>query len=233
MAFLVEFWQRLTAVGPPLPLAGSVAAAGSALGLVLLAWPLVRVLVTVCHEAGHAVVALLAGRRLSGIRVHSDTSGLTVTRGRPTGPGMVLTFFAGYPAASVVGLGVAGLAGAGHAAGALWLLVVLLALMLVAMRNFYGFTVVLAIAVVLAICSWYAPPLMLAGVAHGLAWLLLLAAPRPVIEVAANRSPGTDAARLAAITHLPRPIWILLWLIPTVGAAAWAVALLFGPTLTR
>lgn len=46
----------------------------------ILAWRLVRILTTVVHEAGHAVVAMLVGRRLQGIRLHSDTSGLTVSR---------------------------------------------------------------------------------------------------------------------------------------------------------
>ena len=40
------------------------------------------------------------GRRLAGIRLHSDTSGLTVSRGKPTGIGMILTAAAGYTAPS-------------------------------------------------------------------------------------------------------------------------------------
>ena len=65
--------------------------AALALGLVLsrVAWPYTRMLVTITHEGGHAVAALLAGRRLQGIRLHSDTSGLTVSSGRPSGPGTV------------------------------------------------------------------------------------------------------------------------------------------------
>lgn len=216
-------------VVPSLSPGESLIAAAAALALVVVAWPLVRTVVTICHEAGHAVVALLAGRKLRGIRVHSDTSGLTVSRGRPTGPGMVLTFFAGYPAASVVGLGVAGLAGAGYAAGALWLLVALLAVMLLGMRNLYGAIAVLFTAAVLAVLCWYLPAVALAWMAHGLAWLLLLAAPRPVIEVAGNRSPGTDAAQLARITVVPRLIWVAAWLVVTVGAVGLAVVLLVQP----
>ena len=37
--------------------------------------------VTIAHEGGHAVAALLTGRRLRGIRLHSDTSGLTLSAG--------------------------------------------------------------------------------------------------------------------------------------------------------
>ena len=43
------------------------------------------------------------GRKLHGIRLHSDTSGLTLSAGRPTGPGMILTLLAGYVAPPLVG----------------------------------------------------------------------------------------------------------------------------------
>lgn len=181
---------------------------------------MVRTLVTVCHEAGHAVVAMLVGRKLGGIRVHSDTSGLTLTRGRPTGPGMVATLFAGYPAASLVGLGAGWMAGAGYAAGLLWLIVLLLALMLLKIRNLYGALVVLAGGVLVALVSWYAPLVVVGWIAHGLAWLFLLAGPRPVLELLFLRSPGSDAAQLAAITHIPKLFWCLAWLGINVGTLA-------------
>ncbi len=232
MDVLSELWRRaLTAHPAPAPSVSAVIAA-VALALVLVAWPLVRLLVTVCHEAGHAVVALLAGRKLSGIRVHSDTSGLTVSRGRPSGPGMVATLFAGYPSASVVGLGAAWLAGAGYSVGLLWLLVLLLALMLLKLRNLYGAFVVLATGALVAVLSWYATPTTASWLATGIAWLLLLAAPRPVVELLFSRSPGSDAAQLAALTHVPRVLWTLLWLVLTVGAlllgAAWLLPGLFA-----
>ncbi len=53
-------------------------------------WPRTRHVVTIAHEGAHAMAALASGRRLAGIRLHSDTSGLTVSRGRTTGPGMVV-----------------------------------------------------------------------------------------------------------------------------------------------
>ena len=46
-----------------------------------------------------------AGARVVCIRLHSDTSGLTVSSGRPSGPGMVVMLLAGYLAPPVVGLG--------------------------------------------------------------------------------------------------------------------------------
>lgn len=56
-----------------------------------LVWRLSRNAITIAHEGGHGLIALLTGRQLSGIRLHSDTSGLTVSRGKPTGIGMILT----------------------------------------------------------------------------------------------------------------------------------------------
>lgn len=228
MDVLGKLWTRALAAHPPPAPTVSAVIAAVAVALVLLVWPPVRMLVTVCHEAGHAVVALLVGRKLSGIRLHSDTSGLTLSRGRPTGPGMVAVLFAGYPAASVVGLGAAWLAGAGYAVGLLWLLVLLLALMLIKLRNLYGALVVLATGVLVGLVSWYATPTMAGWLATGLAWLLLLSAPRPVVELLVSRSPGSDAAQLAGLTHVPRVVWTLLWLALTVGAlllgATWLLA---------
>lgn len=228
MEFITELWRRALATQPP-PTPGVTAVIGVvALAAVLLAWPLVRLLVTVCHEAGHAVIATLVGRKLRGIRVHSDTSGLTVSRGRPTGPGMVATLFAGYPTASVVGLGAAWLAGAGHAAGLLWLMVALLALMLLKIRNVYGALVVVGFGAVVGLASWYATPAVLGWIATGLAWLFLLAGPRPVVELLLRHSPGSDAAQLAGLTRVPRFVWNLAWLLLTVGAlllgGTWLVA---------
>jgi hypothetical protein len=232
-----ELWRRAITAHPAPPPSVSAVAGAAALVLVLLAWPLVRLLVTVCHEAGHAVVALLAGRRLSGIRVHADTSGLTLSSGRPRGPGMVATLFAGYPAASAVGLGAAWLAGAGYAVGLLWLVVLLLAAMLLWLRNVYGAAVVVAIGALVGAFSWYATPAVAGWFADGLAWLLLLAGPRPVVEAFRARSAGTDAAQLASLTHLTRVVWIVLWLLLTVSAlvlgASWMLGGLFGPGAVR
>ena len=229
MTVLQDLWSRASATTPVPEASVLLVIALVALACVILAWPAVRMLVTVCHEAGHAVVAALAGRSVEGIRLHSDTSGVTLTKGKPTGVGMVVTLLAGYPAASFVGLLAAAVAGAGHAVAVLWLLVGLLGLMLLQIRNVHGALVVLVLGSVLALATWYAPARMLVWLAYGLAWLLLLAGPRPVLELAFRRGPGTagsDAAQLARLTHLPGPIWIILWLGTTIAALAWGTVLM-------
>lgn len=234
MSLLQDLWLRAVTT-TPVPEASVLLVVGIvALGCVVLAWPVVRMVVTVCHEAGHAVAATVTGRSLQGIRLHSDTSGLTVSRGRPTGVGMVLTLFAGYPAASVVGLLAAAVAGAGYAVAMLGLLVVLLALMLLKIRNVHGALVVVGLGAGLGLAAWYLPAEVLGWVAYGLAWLLLLAGPRPVLELAlrGGRSSGSDAAQLARLTRLPRLVWIVLWLGATLGALALGTALMLPGAIT-
>lgn len=217
MELLREIWADATS-RQPVPDADLVLATGAvALLLVLLpaTWPRVRLGITVAHEAGHALVAVLVGRRLRGIRLHSDTSGLTVSRGRPTGPGMVAMLAAGYLAPAVLGIGAALLLAAGRSLGLLWLLLLVLAALLVWVRNVYGFFVVVAFGAGVLALTWYADGVMQAAAAYLFAWLLLLAAPRPLLELLSmgrRRRRTSDPDQLAALTRVPAVVWILLLL---------------------
>jgi hypothetical protein len=227
-----EIWRRATSVQPIPPPAVVALTAAVALALVLVraVWPYTRMLVTITHEAGHAVAALVAGRRLQGIRVHSDTSGLTVSSGRASGPGMVATLMAGYLAPALVGLAAGGLLIAGFSLGLLWLLVILLALMLLQIRNFAGFGIVVVVGAVLVAVSWYAPAPVQSGVAYLVTWILLLSAPKPVLELVrmrrGGRTPHSDADQLARLTRVPAQLWIALFLVLNCIGLLLGVALL-------
>lgn len=184
--------------------------------LVLVAWRptwrTVRLGITVTHEAGHAAVAVLVGRRLSGIKLHSDTSGVTLSRGRPTGPGMVAMLAAGYLAPALLGLLSATLLATGHALGLLWLLVAVVLLLLLWVRNGYGLVVLLVLGAGLGAVSWYADGRVQTTVATLVTWLLLLASPRPLLELlgrGARGRRGSDPEQLARITRVPATLWIL------------------------
>lgn len=206
-AFWTELIARIAARQPvPQPFTVAVLAL-VALALVLWVWPVTRIVVTIAHEAGHALMALLTGRRLTGIRVHGDTSGLTFSRGRTRGPGFVLTAFAGYPAPGLLGLGAALLLADGRAVLLLWVLVVVLAGMLLMIRNFYGLLVLVVGVTTIAMASWYLPPLQQSWLAYLVTWFLLLAAPRPVIELARHPAARSDSALLARATRVPRGLW--------------------------
>ena len=208
------------------PPASTGVVVGAALVALLLmapqAWPRTRHLVTIAHEGAHGVVALLSGRRLSGIRLHSDTSGLTVSRGRPTGLGMVLTSAAGYVGPGLMALGAAYLLHVGHAVGVLWLALFLLAALLLQIRNFYGLYAVLVVGVAVFAFSWWASPPVQVFVAHVGTWFVLLAAPRAVVELQAHRRRGqartSDADMLARLTKVPGIIWVGFFLLVNLGA---------------
>jgi hypothetical protein len=228
---LQEIWDRATAT-QPVPDARFVLATGVlALVLVLLpaSWPRVRLGVTVVHEAGHALVAVLVGRRLRSIRLHSDTSGLTVSRGKPRGPGMVAMLAAGYLAPAALGLLAALLLADGRSVALLWLLVVLSAGLILWVRNGYGVLVLLAGGAGVLLVTWYGDGQVQSVAAYLITWLLLLAAPRPPVELlTAGRRRGrtSDADQLAGLTRVPAVLWILLLLLANLAGLVVGVSTL-------
>jgi hypothetical protein len=238
-----QVWHQVTGVQPAPPLAVVLGAAALALLAVLLrrAWLVGRHVVTIAHEGGHALVALLAGRRLTGVRLNADTSGVTLSRGRSSGPGMIATALAGYLAPSVLGLGCAALLAFGHVTALLWLAVVLLVAMLVVVRNAYGVLSILVTAAAVFVISWFAPAQVQGAFAYAFTWFLVLAGIRPVLELQRARRRGTardsDADQLADLTGVPGLVWVLLFgaigVTALVLAAEWLVPLrsLTGGTL--
>jgi hypothetical protein len=221
---LGRFWAQVTATTPDLrtEVLLGIAAVAALLVLSPTLWRPTRNVVTIAHEGAHGLVALAAGRRLSGIRLHSDTSGLTVSAGRPTGLGMVLTCAAGYIGPGLFGLGAAALLAGGHAIGLLWALLALLALLLVQIRNWYGLWSVLVTGAVVFGATWWLPPEGQAAFAALATWFLLLAAPRTVLELQTSRrkrrAPDSDADQLAGLTHFPALFWVGFFLLVDVGA---------------
>lgn len=218
IADLGELWGRVTGAQPHPDRWLVLATAAGAL-LLVLPWPVWRVTrttVTLAHEGGHGLVALLTGRRLESIRLHSDTSGLTVSRGKPTGFGMILTSAAGYTAPSLLGLGGAALLGAGRVTALLWGATALLLAMLVMIRNLYGALTVVLTGAAFLLVSWLTGPEVRAAFAYLVVWFALFGGVRPVIELQRKRrrrgAPDSDADQLARLTHLPAFAWLLLFL---------------------
>jgi hypothetical protein len=213
--------------------------ATAVLGLLMVAirpvWQLARNGVTIAHEGGHALVAVLAGRRLGGIRLHSDTSGLTVTRGRPTGLGMVLTLLAGYITPSLLGLGGALLLATGRITLLLWAFLALLFALLVNVRNLYGLLAVLVATGGVFLATWYASADLQAAFAYAAVWFLLVGGVRPIGELQRLRrrrqARDSDADQLARLTWLPALLWVGLFGLVNVVALGLAGYLLLWPAV--
>ncbi|GAA1832871.1 M50 family metallopeptidase [Luedemannella flava] len=230
---MFDLLDRVLRVQPAPPMSTVVATLAIALVLVMWrrSWRWVRNAVTIAHEGGHALMAVLCGRRLEGIRLHSDTSGLTFTRGRDRGPGMVLSLAAGYTAPSLLGAAGAALLATGRLTLLLWLGILLAVLMLVMIRNFYGVLSVLVTGGVLFAVSWYADSTWQAAFAYTGVWFLVIGGIRPVFELQAQRRRGqarsSDADQLARLTPLSGGAWVTVFLLVGLGAIA-LTASLFG-----
>ena len=233
MNVLARLWERI-AGSQPLPPAWVVGLTALAALIVVLntgCWRLAGKVITIAHEGGHALVSLLSGRRLDGIRLHADSSGVTYSRGKRTGPGLVLTAAAGYVMPSLLGVGAAALLAARHETAMLWLGLVLLAATFLAVRNVFGALAVLVMAGAVFVVSDYAPAAAQAGFAYLAAWFLLFGGLRPVLELARSRhrrrsvTSGSDADQLAQLTGVAAGVWVTLF------ALVVLVALALGATL--
>jgi len=219
-----DLWDTLLGAQPDPP--GLLVLVTAVIALVVVSfrplWRVARNAITIAHEGGHALIALLTGRKLRGIRLEFDTSGLTLSAGRPTGPGMMFTLLAGYIAPSLVGLGGAWLLGGNRITLLLWLAVVLLLLMLINIRNVFGAVSVLVTGAIVFAVSWYASPQVQAAFAYVGVWFLLIGGVRPVFELQKLRSrgrmPESDADQLAGVTHVPALFWVGVFLAVDVAA---------------
>ena len=238
MNVLARLWDRVSG-SQPLPPAWVVALTGLiALAVVLNtgSWRLAGKVITIAHEGGHALVSVLSGRRLDGIRLHADSSGVTYSRGRGNGPGLVLTAAAGYVMPSLLGAGAAWLLAEHHLTAMLWLALALLVATFLAVRNAFGALAVLVTAGGVFVVSYYAPAAVQAGFAYLAAWFLLLGGVRPVVELArgsrGRRRPagrwarGSDADQLARLTRTPRGLWVAAFILVAAAALALGARLL-------
>jgi peptidoglycan/LPS O-acetylase OafA/YrhL len=173
---------------------------------------------------------VLSGRRLDGIRLHSDTSGVTYSRGRRTGPAVVLTSAAGYLTPSLLGAGAAWLLAAHHVTAMLWLLLALLAATFLAIRNAYGaLAVLVTVGAVLAV-SWFATAAIQAAFGYTAAWFLLLGGARAVAELQSHRRRSqvstSDADHLGRLTGVPAGAWVAVFALVCVAALVLGMRLL-------
>jgi hypothetical protein len=236
---LTDLWDQLFGAqsDPPPLLVLVTAAVALAVVLTRVPWRVGRNVITIAHEGGHALVAVLTGRKLRGIRLHSDTSGLTLSAGRPSGPGMVFTLLAGYLAPSLIGLAGAWLLAANRITLLLWVAVALLLAMLVMIRNAYGILSILVTGGVVFSVSWSAGPEVQAAFAYTGVWFLLVGGVRPVGELQSLRSrggmPQSDADQLAGVTGLPGLVWVGLFGLVNIAALGAGLGMLAGPALAR
>ena len=214
------------------PATGDVALAAPRLVLVLAAalalivieplWRVVRLAVTLVHELGHAVIGVLVGRQFTGFVLRGDMSGHAVTRGPVRGPGRVASTWAGYPVPALLGGGMVWAAGRGWSAPVITAGLAVLLFALVRVRSALTL-VVMAVAIGgSAALWWWRDDTLQAQVLIGLGVVLVVGAWRHLGAVLRDRSSGSDPGVLASLTHLPRVVWNLSFVV-VCALASWLV----------
>lgn len=186
-----------------------------------LTWRYTKLAATWVHEVGHATVALLTGRGVSGIRINGDASGDTGHIGRATGLGRLLTAFAGYPAPSLVSLGIVAALFAGHLNWVIIGFLVLGVLMIPLQRSLLGFFVTIIVCAASYLLVQVSPFISVMLVSC-LAGYLLVASPRTIIELhyvhrqnellSAKKQQHSDAMALTEMTGLPPGFWEVVFM---------------------
>jgi len=221
-------WQALLDWLHSPPPHRSTASAALALGGAVVGYLLPHP-TTIVHELGHTVIAILVRRRVMGIKLHSDSSGVTTSRGSGRGPGMLLVVLAGYPAPFAAGLGLIWAWSSGHSRAGLVLLLALLGLALLLIRSWFGLVIV---PVCLAVTAWAAfqprpEAQALTCVLSGAG--LIGGGCRGLLSAWRSwRRPSetfSDADQLRHLTHLPAAVWLTVF--TTAGVAITAVAISF------
>lgn len=235
METLNELWHRLLATftgSNPAPDAGwqativLIAAAG--LVFVPRIWRFSGLCVTVVHELGHGLTGLLRGRRSVAIRVNTDHSGLTSSRGTATSAGF--STFWGYPAPAVYGVLLLVATCTRHAGLALVASAGLLLVCLIFMRGWLTWLLCLAVVLLATALAVLIPSEWLGHVVGGIGLFFLLGSLRAFGNLlrahARGDRSGSDAAILARATGAPAGLWLTLMalvILICAAAAAWMI----------
>ena len=185
-------------------------------------WKVTTHLNTIAHEAAHAAVGFGAGRNIRSVNINPDGGGSTAIV-PDSGFGFGLATFAGYVGPSGAGLLAAWLISTGHIVAVLGLGLLLLAIMLLIVRNSFGGIAILIAGALLYLTLRYTTAGVETTVAYGVAWFLLLSGPKAVLE---GPTKPQDAKILAQMTPIWASGWYYIWLLATIAALVGGAAIL-------
>ena len=183
----------------------ALAALGVAVLLALGIWEITGYLITMVeHEGAHAAAMLLVGGTVKSITVNEQLGG--ETRRGDYEDITVIPWVAGYSGPPLFGLLGAALLVHGSATAVLWVYLFLQGLLLVALRNVFGFLIALGLGALLYLTVTYGSSAAQTIVACTWVWILLVGGVVHAFEQFAR--PGTDHRMLQTHTKVvPWFVW--------------------------
>jgi hypothetical protein len=211
--------QQIASVQAHLPAGAAVLTGLAAAAAVTVPWlwPLVRHISLIAHESAHAMIGSGLGHKVGQVRLMRSGDGATVIPAVRTRSADAAVGFIGYLGPSVFGLGAAALIWLGHIVAVPWLALATGAALLPLLRGWFSFASVIATGAAIFLVLRYAPAGAQAVLSYGIAWLLLLAGVRVVLQ---RGSRTSDAERLHQLTGVPRGLWSATWLAGSLAALA-------------
>lgn len=196
----------------------ALAVAGAAIAIPPV-WRILRLVVTLVHELGHAMTGVLVGRRFTGFVLRGDMSGHAVTAGKPRGFGRAVTTWAGYPAPAIVGAAMAWLGAQGWAAATIAACLVVVLIALIRVRSFLTAIVTIAALAGLGALFWWRDDALQAHVLLTAGTLLVVGAWRHLGAVWGSGGRTSDPAVLRSLTGVPTGLWIVSFALVCLGAS--------------
>jgi Peptidase M50B-like len=166
-------------------------------------------LITVAHEGGHMIVAVLTLRGHEGFTIDDEGGGATTLVRYHWSISDLVTRFAGYATPPLLGLGGAALVHRGNAGGALVISVLLMVAAYFQARNALAIVVTTLVAVGCGWALFAGTPVVKVAVAVVLIWWMLLGGAYDNVMTFVHGAQ--DAVILSQRTWIPRVVWHALW----------------------
>ncbi|MFC3884128.1 M50 family metallopeptidase [Bacillus songklensis] len=187
-----------------------------AIALVISRIPVLGVYIALCntllHEVFHVIcAACLSGRIAHKISLHSDASGLAITRINSRFA-RVLVFYAGYTGSSLTAIGLFYLVEKGYFNIIIYFFITLAIIsVLLWVRNFYGFFWAISFISLLGFITYKKYEIVMMHTSIFLSSVVLLQSIFTAFTVFKlsfiQRKDAGDATNLAQATFIPAPVW--------------------------
>jgi hypothetical protein len=186
--------------------------------------------ITIAHEGGHAMFGRLTGLLIKKVRVDRGGAGSVVFRSSEATVLQTLAMgLAGYLGPSIFGLAGAWMLVHGFSPRTILLLtLILMALLLIMVRNLFGLFVVPLTGVLVWTVAMRANEQVQLVFAYVWVWFLLMGGARQIPELYFNWRAGgePDTGQLAAKTHLSSAFFVALFWLGSMAALVYGGVLL-------